>query len=64
MASMARYREPFVRYLQAVYAGHDNEGTLAELTESSYTELDAQYPPLYGRACRKNAATLSCEDGL
>jgi hypothetical protein len=37
-----RYREPFVRYLQAVYAGHDNDGTLAELTESTYTELDAQ----------------------
>jgi hypothetical protein len=39
----ARYREPFVRYLQAVYAGHDNEGTLADLTETSFTELDAQY---------------------
>jgi hypothetical protein len=38
-----RYREPFVRYLQAVYAGHDNDGTLAEFTESSYTELDAQF---------------------
>ncbi|HEX4412058.1 MAG TPA: hypothetical protein VH107_00420 [Lacipirellulaceae bacterium] len=38
-----RYREPFVRYLQAVYAGKDNEGSLAELTESSFTELDAQF---------------------
>lgn len=38
-----RYREPFVRYLQAIYAGHDNEGSLAELTESIYTELDAQF---------------------
>jgi hypothetical protein len=32
-----------VRYLQAVYAGRDNDGTLAELTESSYTELDGQF---------------------
>ena len=38
-----RYREPFVRYLQAVYAGRDNAGTLAELTGTSYAELDAAY---------------------
>jgi hypothetical protein len=38
-----RYREPLVRYLQAVYAGHDNDGTLAEVTENTNAELDAQY---------------------
>lgn len=38
-----RYREPLVRYLQAVYAGRDNAGTLAEVTETSTAELDAQY---------------------
>jgi hypothetical protein len=38
-----RYREPMVRYLQAVYARHDNDQTLAETTGSSYSELDAAY---------------------
>jgi hypothetical protein len=38
-----RYREPLVRYLQAVYAGHDNDGTLADVTGRSYEELDAEY---------------------
>jgi hypothetical protein len=38
-----RYREPLVRYLQAVYTRHDNDQTLAEVTGSSYSELDAAY---------------------
>jgi hypothetical protein len=38
-----RYREPLVRYLQAVYAGRDTERTLAEVTGKSYSELDAAY---------------------
>jgi uncharacterized protein with LGFP repeats len=38
-----RYREPMVRYLQAVYARHDNDQTLAELTGTSYSELDTAY---------------------
>jgi hypothetical protein len=38
-----RYREPLVRYLQAVYTRHDNDQTLAEATGSSYPELDATY---------------------
>jgi len=38
-----RYREPMVRYLQAVYTRHDNDQTLAEATGSSYSELDAAY---------------------
>lgn len=38
-----RYRESLVRYLQTVYAGHDNEQTLAEATGASYSELDAAY---------------------
>jgi hypothetical protein len=38
-----RYREPFIRYLQAVYAGHDNEQTLSEATGAGYPELDAAY---------------------
>ncbi|HEY4234231.1 MAG TPA: hypothetical protein VGM76_12440 [Lacipirellulaceae bacterium] len=39
----ARYREPLVRYLQAIYAGHDDAQTLAKLTGQSYPELDAEY---------------------
>jgi hypothetical protein len=38
-----RYREPLVRYLQAVYTRRDNDQTLAEVTGSSYTELDSAY---------------------
>jgi len=38
-----RYREPLVRYLQAVYAGRDNDGSLHDATETSYNDLDAQY---------------------
>lgn len=38
-----RYREPFVRYLEAVYSRHDNDHTLAEVTGTSYAELDAAY---------------------
>ncbi len=38
-----RYREPLVRYLQAIYTQHDNDQTLAETTGSSYPELDAAY---------------------
>lgn len=38
-----RYREPLVRYLQAVYTRHDNDQTLAEVTGNSYSELDAAY---------------------
>jgi hypothetical protein len=38
-----RYREPLVRYLQAVYTGHDSDQTLAEATGASYAELDAAY---------------------
>lgn len=38
-----RYREPMVRYLQAVYSRHDNDETLAEVTGTSYPELDKAY---------------------
>lgn len=38
-----RYREPLVRYLQAVYAGRDSAATLAEVMETGTVELDAQY---------------------
>lgn len=42
-ADGGRFREAFVRYLEAVYAGRDSASTLAELTGSSYRELDAAY---------------------
>jgi hypothetical protein len=45
----ARYREPLVRYLQAIYAGHDDPQTLSKLTGRSYEELDAEY-----RACMQS----------
>jgi hypothetical protein len=38
-----RYREPFIRYLQAVYAGRDHDHTLADATDTGYSELDAAY---------------------
>jgi hypothetical protein len=38
-----RFREPMVRYLQAVYAGKDDGETLAELTGESYDALDKGY---------------------
>ncbi len=38
-----RYREPLVRYLDAIYAGRDNDRSLAEAAGASYQELDARY---------------------
>jgi hypothetical protein len=38
-----RYREPLVRYLQAVYTGRDHDSSLHDATETSYNDLDAQY---------------------
>jgi hypothetical protein len=38
-----RYREPMVRYLQAVYTRHDDDETLSEVTGTSYPELDMAY---------------------
>jgi hypothetical protein len=38
-----RYRESLVRYLDAVYAGRDNDQSLAEAAGVSCQELDAQY---------------------
>ena len=38
-----RYREPLVRYLQAVYAGRDNAQIALDATGTSYEELDAAY---------------------
>jgi len=38
-----RYREPLVRYLEAIYTGRDDDNTLATETETSYADLDAAY---------------------
>jgi hypothetical protein len=38
-----RYRDALVSYLAAVYSGQANTGTLAQLTGSSYEDLDRQY---------------------
>jgi hypothetical protein len=38
-----RYREALVRYLAAVYAGRDNERSLAEEAGADYSRLDAAY---------------------
>ncbi len=38
-----RYREALVRYLNDVYAGRDNAGSLAKQAGESYAELDAAY---------------------
>jgi hypothetical protein len=38
-----RYRDALSAYLVAVYTGRDRPGTLAELTGTSYEDLDRQY---------------------
>lgn len=38
-----RYRGALVDYLAAVYSGRDRESTLAELTGTSFADLDRQY---------------------
>ena len=38
-----RYRDALVAYLNAVYSGRDDTGTLAKLTGVSLTELERQY---------------------
>ncbi len=38
-----QFREPLVRYLQAVYARRDSNETLSEATGSSYSDLDVAY---------------------
>jgi hypothetical protein len=42
-AEQGRYREALVRYLEAIYAARDDAQSLANATDSSYSELDAQY---------------------
>jgi len=38
-----RYRDALVAYLSAVYDGRDTPDSLAELTGTTYAELDRQY---------------------
>ena len=38
-----RYRDALVRYLEAIYTGHDTVPTLADLCGVSYPTLDEQY---------------------
>ncbi|MCL6505024.1 MAG: hypothetical protein K6T86_20295 [Pirellulales bacterium] len=42
-AQQGRYRQPFVEYLSAIYAGRDQPDTLAQLMGCSNDELDQQY---------------------
>jgi hypothetical protein len=42
-AADARYRQPLVDYLSAVYEHRDRLDTLAGLTATSYGNLDEQY---------------------
>ena len=42
-ADEGRYREPLVRYLEAIYSGRDNAQSLAEATGTSEATLDRQY---------------------
>lgn len=42
-AQQGRYRQPFVEYLSAIYAGRDQAGTLAQLMGRSLAELDREY---------------------
>jgi hypothetical protein len=42
-ADEERYREALVRYLAAVYAGRDSNGTLAEEADANYSDLDREY---------------------
>ena len=49
-----RYRDALVAYLSTVYAGRDTPNTLAQLTGTSYRELDRQYREFLV-ACEKQA---------
>ena len=50
-----RYREPLVRYLQAVYAGRDNDRVARRRRRAAaIRELDAAVSPISWRACRRN----------
>jgi hypothetical protein len=42
-AEQGRYREPLVRYLDAVYSGRDSASSLSETVGASDSELDARY---------------------
>jgi hypothetical protein len=45
----ARYREPLVEYLIAIYTGKADAETLAKLTGAAYTTLDRQYAEFMNR---------------
>jgi hypothetical protein len=47
--SGGRYRDPLVRYLDAIYAGRATTKTLAEATGTDYETLDRQYREYMGR---------------
>ena len=47
-AQGGRYREALVDYLVAIYTGRDRPETLAQLTDTSYAELDRQYREFMG----------------
>jgi hypothetical protein len=51
-----RYREPLVRYLDAVYSGRATTRTLAELTGVSFETLDRQYRESMSAEAQADAA--------
>jgi hypothetical protein len=42
-AQGGRYRQPFVEYLSAIYAGRDQPATLVQLTGRRLDDLDREY---------------------
>ncbi|NQU23992.1 MAG: hypothetical protein HQ567_22140 [Candidatus Nealsonbacteria bacterium] len=50
-----RYRDALVAYLNAVYDGTDKPSTLADLTGTSYPELDKQYRRFIEQSVRDDA---------
>ncbi len=47
--ALGRYRDPLVRYLEAIYSGRATTKTLAEATGTDYETLDRQYREYIGR---------------
>lgn len=56
-AEEGRFREAFVRYLEAVYAGRATTRTLAETTGASYEALDRDYREFLSRGRTVQDAT-------
>ncbi|HEV3136932.1 MAG TPA: hypothetical protein VGZ26_03490, partial [Pirellulales bacterium] len=54
--ALGRYRDPLVRYLDAIYTGRATTKTLAEVTGTDYETLDRQYREYMSRGEKTEAS--------